>query len=109
MFATGISLSEPRRCTSERNRRAGTWAGLLRGKPCLGVAKRRYHKSMLIRTAKPRLVVLFLLAFLSGLTHCSAPKQEIPLTRLSSDFQPLRSQFNRDAGRVRLLLLLDPT
>lgn len=39
-----------------------------------------------------------------------APAQapaEFPM--LGKDLEPLRSDFNRDAGRVRLLLLLDPT
>ena len=28
---------------------------------------------------------------------------------LASDGEPLRAAFNRDAGRVRLLLFIDPT
>ena len=28
---------------------------------------------------------------------------------LDAQFQPLRAQFNRDTGKVRLLILLDPT
>jgi len=28
---------------------------------------------------------------------------------VGKDLEPLRGEFNRDAGRVRLLLLLDPT
>ena len=52
---------------------------------------------------------LFLVALLLGLIQCSkSTERQIPVTRLSSDFEPLRAQFNRDAGKVRLLLLLDP-
>jgi|GEM_PF-2919674 len=57
-----------------------------------------------------RFVRLALVVFLLGTAHCSRPtEREIPLTRLSAGFEPLRAQFNRDAGKVRLLLLLDPT
>lgn len=52
---------------------------------------------------------LLCVALLLALCRCSAHRPDIPLTRLSADFQPLRAQFNHDAGNVRLLLLLDPT
>lgn len=52
---------------------------------------------------------LLCVALVFALCHCSPHRAEIPLTRLSSDFQPLRAQFNHDAGDVRLILLLDPT
>jgi hypothetical protein len=48
-------------------------------------------------------------ALLFSLVCCSPPAIEPPITRLSSDLGPLRTQFNQDAGKVRLLLLLDPT
>lgn len=44
---------------------------------------------------------------LMALASCSPP--EISTLSLAYSDAPLRSQFNRDAGRVRLLLLLDPT
>jgi pimeloyl-ACP methyl ester carboxylesterase len=46
------------------------------------------------------------------LRFLSAPAAEPhapPLPALDTQFEPLRAAFNRDAGRVRLLLLLDPT
>lgn len=67
-----------------------------------------------LRGAKPRWVrrlaiyPLFVVLF-TALNQCSAPRPAIPITGLSSDFRPLRSQFNQDSGKVRLLLLLDPT
>jgi hypothetical protein len=57
-----------------------------------------------------RAIRLLGVALLLGLSQCStAPRRQIPITRLSGDFQLLRTQFNQDAGKVRLLLLLDPT
>jgi len=55
----------------------------------------------------PGLFLLLCAALL--FSQCSAPQRNIPLTRLSSEFQPLRAEFNQDAGKVRLLLLVDPT
>jgi len=43
------------------------------------------------------------------LSNCSAPRHGLPLTVLSNDLEPLRAEFNRDASKVRLLLLVDPT
>jgi len=49
-------------------------------------------------------------ALLLCLAQCSKTNErQIPVTRLDADFEPLRTQFNKDAGKVRLLLLLDPT
>jgi hypothetical protein len=48
-------------------------------------------------------------ALLFSLACCSPPAIQPPVTRLSTDLGPLRAQFNQDAGKVRLLLLLDPT
>lgn len=57
-----------------------------------------------------RALRLTLIALLLGLGNCSKTSQrQIPVTRLSGDFEPLREQFNRDAGKVRVLMLLDPT
>lgn len=39
----------------------------------------------------------------------SAPAEAPPFPTFSATLEPLRGDFNRDAGRVRLLLLLDPT
>ncbi len=57
-----------------------------------------------------RSVTLALVAvLLLGSTNCSAPGHGLPLTALSNDLEPLRTEFNKDAGKVRLLLLVDPT
>jgi len=50
-----------------------------------------------------------LAAWVLLLMSCSSHERDLPLTYLTDDFEPLRSQFNQDAGKVRLLLLLDPT
>ncbi|MFQ5694388.1 MAG: hypothetical protein ACE5HB_00195 [Terriglobia bacterium] len=39
----------------------------------------------------------------------AAQTQPKPYPELTPDLDPLRSQFNADAGKVRLILLLDPT
>ena len=57
-----------------------------------------------------RTLRLLVVVLLLGLTQCSRPAaRQILVTRLTSSFEPLRAQFNRDAGKVRLLILLDPT
>lgn len=43
------------------------------------------------------------------LSCCSRPERQLSVTRLQHDFEPLQAAFNQDAGKVRLLLLLDPT
>jgi hypothetical protein len=60
----------------------------------------RTHTTLMRRII---LVLLFLALF-----GCSSGPQ-LPLTILSSDLQPLRTEFNHDAGHVRMLLLMDPT
>ena len=34
---------------------------------------------------------------------------DLPLTELHGSLDPLRNTFNKDVGKVRLMLLLDPT
>jgi hypothetical protein len=34
---------------------------------------------------------------------------DLPLTELHGGLDPLRNAFNNDVGKVRLMLLLDPT
>jgi hypothetical protein len=34
---------------------------------------------------------------------------DVPLTELHGTVDPLRNTFNKDVGKVRLMLLLDPT
>ncbi len=37
------------------------------------------------------------------------PQKTLPVTTLSADLEPLKTEFNKDYGKVRLILLLDPT
>ncbi len=37
------------------------------------------------------------------------PAGALPVTSIGANFEPLRAAFNADAGKVRLLMLLDPT
>lgn len=58
------------------------------------------------------LVVLLLTCLLLpvSLAPQSAPlAAPAPFPTLSADGEPLRAAFNRDVGKVRLLLILDPT
>ncbi|HEV2492517.1 MAG TPA: hypothetical protein VG204_05535 [Terriglobia bacterium] len=50
-----------------------------------------------------------LAAVLSGCSPRHAAWLDLPLPTLSNDFEPLRTRFNKDAGKVRVLMLLDPT
>ena len=50
-------------------------------------------------------LAVLLAAALAGWSQAPAPA----LPGLEKEFAPLRADFNRDAGRVRLVLLLDPT
>jgi hypothetical protein len=52
-------------------------------------------------------------ALLLGLTLLAgalpAGTQQAALPELNQQLEPLRSRFNADTGKVRLILLLDPT
>ncbi len=68
-----------------------------------------------IRGGSPRRVwrsvapaVLLLLAF-GALLYWQSPGAAPQVTQLGAGAEPLRDAFNRDADKVRLLLLLDPT
>jgi hypothetical protein len=64
------------------------------------------------RSAARLAATAFAVVLALGLAGCSRrglPGSNLPLTTLSSDFEPLRTQFNKDAGKVRVVLLLDPT
>jgi len=50
-------------------------------------------------------LAVLLVAALGASSQAPAPA----LPSLEKEFAPLRADFNRDAGRVRLVLLLDPT
>lgn len=38
-----------------------------------------------------------------------AASQDAAYPELDAQFEPLKEQFNADAGKVRLILILDPT
>ena len=50
------------------------------------------------------LVAALVLAWIAG--GCGTTK---PYASLSQSAEPLRTQFNKDAGRVRILMLVAPT
>ena len=50
-----------------------------------------------------------LVALLLGVAACSHWQGNFAPTRLSSDLEPLRADFDHDAGKIRLVLLVDPT
>jgi hypothetical protein len=55
---------------------------------------------------------LCLAAFVVLCFSCSSSLHQgagVPLTELHSNINPLRDAFNEDVGKVRLMLLLDPT
>ena len=54
-------------------------------------------------------LALLLALVLAGCSRRGLPGSNRPIYKLSNDFEPLRAQFNRDADKVRVLLLLDPT
>jgi hypothetical protein len=62
---------------------------------------------------RKRLATLAIATLLSAsLSGCARHREawlDLPLPKLANDFEPLRSQFNRDTGKVRVLMLLDPT
>lgn len=56
-----------------------------------------------------KIVVLPALAVLLLAGAPPIATQEKPYPELDKQIQPLKNQFNADAGKVRLLLILDPT
>jgi hypothetical protein len=55
---------------------------------------------------------LCLAAFVVLCFSCSSSLHQgagVPLTELHGNIDPLRNAFNEDVGKVRLMLLLDPT
>jgi hypothetical protein len=43
---------------------------------------------------------------LGGISACAPTR---PYATLSADAEPLRAQFNRDAGHIRIVMLVAPT
>jgi hypothetical protein len=60
---------------------------------------------------KPILALLGVVVLLLALLYFSEtpPAGAPPLASLANDLEPLRHSFNSEAGKVRLLLLMDPT
>jgi len=60
-----------------------------------------------------KLRVVLCLAALAVLCFSCLPSlrqsADVPLTELHGTLDPLRNTFNKDVGKVRLMLLLDPT
>ena len=54
------------------------------------------------------IAVVFLAAVAAAIIGSVGPGPNVPLTNLNN-IAELRDQFNRDAGKVRVLLLLSPT
>lgn len=67
-------------------------------------------------SSKPRLAVsaLAVALVLAGAawqvrTAQRMPADSLAFPALNSSLEPLRAEFNHDAGRVRLVMLIDPT
>jgi hypothetical protein len=54
----------------------------------------------------PAAIILFI--FVTALTGCNSSPQR-PHASLGSGAEPLRSQFNGDAGKVRVVIVSAPT
>lgn len=65
------------------------------------------HAQFVFETDQGEQLQREILRFLSAPAAAQEAPQPLPL--LDARFEPLRAGFNRDAGSVRLLLLLDPT
>lgn len=66
---------------------------------------------MNIRNSRWRWVIVaavFLVAIAAAIIGSVGPSPNVPLTNLNN-IAELRDQFNRDAGQIRVLLLLSPT
>lgn len=66
---------------------------------------------MNIRDSRWRWVIIaavFLIGIVAAIIGSVGPSPNVPLTNLHN-ITELRDQFNRDAGKVRVLLLLSPT
>jgi len=58
---------------------------------------------------KRRALICALAALVFAIAACSHPQGDFTPARLSADLEPLRADFNHDAGEIRLVLLVDPT
>ena len=55
------------------------------------------------------LATTLVVALLSVAAPVQVQEQEASFPELDAQLEPLRAQFNADAGKVRLILLLEPT
>jgi hypothetical protein len=54
-------------------------------------------------------LLIVLAAFVPLIGGCSRPQGDFTPVPLARDLEPLRTDFNRDTGQIRLVLLVDPT
>jgi hypothetical protein len=71
--------------------------------------KLRIRKRLIVSVTKRRALLSSLAALILTIAACSHPQGDFTPVHLSTDLEPLRADFNRDAGQIRLVLLVDPT
>jgi len=71
--------------------------------------KLKTRKRPIVAVSKRLGLVCALAAVVFTFAACSHPQGDFTPARLSGDLEPLRTDFNHDAGQVRLVLLVDPT
>jgi len=64
-------------------------------------------KIRLTKNSRAGVLALFAALFLLNIVPASAQQQTLPA--LDQKLDPLRTQFNRDVGKVRLIVIVDPT
>jgi len=67
------------------------------------------RKWLIVSVTNRRALLSALAAVAFTIAACSHPQGDFTPVRLATDLQPLRADFNRDAGQIRLVLLVDPT
>jgi hypothetical protein len=60
-------------------------------------------------TRRAKRTCILVAAALGVLISCGPSGPEVPVQSLANGLEPLRSAFNAELSKVRLLLLLDPT
>ena len=87
----------------------GPKLGMLHGNMEARSGKLTTRTRLIIPATKRGALLGALAALLFIIAACSRPPGDFAPARLSADLEPLRADFNRDAGQVRLVLLVDPT